>query len=663
MRALLALALALGCPAPAQVAPRPELAGILRRHGESFGDVAAMRGADLYVWARATAGGQQYRLRILIRRRPFAYREVWLPLQGEGKVFVSDGRHAWTPTHRLGDPVTPGALLAGPGAVTVLEHALCEGLLYLDPAMLRGKANYDDTYRLKTPRDLPPDIERDVEVQQVHVTTPAGTLLLLQFDAADGRLLEIAQPEVEPAWFVRFGRWKQFGSLRLPSLRVAGRYDARAQPDLDVLELDDVRIVPAHPDALFAGAPAPALPPALDAGPLRLLPHTVPGMAHLAVTDMRVGAQPGVVMLVDTGADACAVVPRLADALRLLPLGRHRLRTATGVVETRRAWIDEVAFGAHRVWQLPASCLALPAIFALPPDQAPGFLLGGAELFEGSPVFDLAAGRFWLRGAPVTELARFAGSDAPAAEASARVVTLPFAAPRRGGDTFEVEVEIDGKRLPALFDTGHPAPESLSVEALAHFGLPVERTAWLARGAVPTTLVGAGGGVSDDLHAVLPSFRLGSVVYERPVAQISFAPSPAPPRAIVGCGALVPFRRVGLDDRRQRVELEFEAGVPRDADGTWRAPSPGVPLGLAVGSPATVGRGEHAFPQIAEVAPGSRAAAAGLVAGERLVAIAGRACAGAPAWSWNRALWLQAGESVELTVRGADGAERVIDLR
>ncbi len=660
MRAIVPLALALA--APAQVAPRPELAAILRRHAESLGDAAAMRGGDLYLWARATAGGQQFRLRILVRRKPFAYREEWLPLAGEGKVFVTDGRHAWTPTHRLDGPATPGALLAGPGAVTVLEHAFCEGLRFLEPDMLQGKANYDATYRLKTRGDLPAEFERDVEVQQVHVTTPAGTLLLFQFDAKDGRLHEIAQPDVEPTWIVRFARWKQFGALRLPSLRVAGRLDPR-QPALDIVELDDARVVSAHSDAFFAGAPARALPPALDAGPMRLLPHTVPGMAHMAVTDMRVGSQPGVVMLLDTGADACAVVPGLAQAQRLLPLGRQRLRTATGEVETRRAWIDEVAFGDRRVWQLPVSCLALPAVFALPPDQAPGFLLGGGELFEASPVFDLAAGRLWFRGGPAIELAHFAGSEKPLADANTRVVTIPFASPRRGGDAFDVEVDVDGKRLVALFDTGHPAPLSLSVEALARLGLPVDRAAWLARGAVPTTLAGAGGGVSEDLHAVLPSFRLGPVVYERPVVQISFAPSPAPPRAIVGCGALVRCRRVGIDDRRQRVELEFEEDVRRDADGLWQVPSPGVPLGLAVGSPATVGRGEYAFPQIVEVAPGSRAAAAGLVAGERLVSIAGRACAGAPAWSWNRALWLQAGESVKLVVRGADGGERAIEVR
>ena len=649
----------------AQAQARPELAEVLRRHADSFGDAAAMRGGDLYLWARATTGGQEFRLRILVRREPFGYREEWIPLQGQAKVFVSDGRHAWVPTHLLTEPGRAGAPLAGPGAITVLEHAFCDGLLYLDARVTAGRANFDGNGRLDLPRDLPKEIERDIDVQQTHFVTTAGTLLMFQFDAKDGRLLQIAQPEVEP-WFVRFGRWKKFDQLWLPSLRVASRLDPRAKPDLDVVEIDDVRIVPRHAATFFAGSPEQALPPAMDAGPLRLLPHTVPGMGHVIVTEMRVGSQPGVVMLVDTGADACAVTPRLAQAQRLLPLGRQRLVTATGIAETRRAWIDEFAFGERSVLQLPVSCLELPAIFALPPDQAPGFLLGGAELFRASPVLDFAAGRLWVRGSPVTPLARFAGRGPAPGKAGDRVVTVPYATKRVGGHTFDVEIEIGGKRLLALFDTGFPAPLRLHVEALAHFGLPTERAAWLARGAVPTISAGAGGGTSDDLYATLPELRLGPITYEQPIVQISFLEGlPAARRyiAIVGSGALFGCTRVGLDDERQQLELELGKGVAREAGGRWRVSAPGVLLGLAVGSPATIARGwPFSFPAIQEVAPGSAAARAGLVVGDRLVAIDGKSCEGVPAWSWNRSLWLQPGASVELTVRGPAGVERKVKL-
>lgn len=664
MRALALVALTVTVQAQAQA--RPELAEILRRHADSFGDAAAMRGGDLYLWARATTGGREFRLRILVRREPFAYREEWIPLEGEGRVFVSDGRHAWVPTSPLTEPGQPGAPLAGPGAITVLEHAFCDGLLYLDPRVTAGRANFDGNSRLDLPRELPKDIEHDVDVQQIHFVTTAGTLLMFQFDAKDGRLLHIAQPEVEPAWFVRFGRWKKFGQLWLPTLRVASRFDPRAKPDLDTVEVDDVRVVPRHPDPFFAGSPEQPLAPAMDAGPLRLLPHTVPGMGHFVVTEMRVGSQPGVVMLVDTGAGACSVTPRLARAQRLLPLGRQRLVTATGIVEARRAWIDELAFGERRVLQLPVSCLELPAIFALPPDQAPGFLLGGAELFRASPVFDFAAGRFWLRGAPVTPLAQFAGRGPAPGTPGARIVSIPFATKRLGGDTFDIEIEIGGKRLAALFDTGFPAPLRLHAEALAHVGLPTDRAAWLARGALPTTSVGAGGGTSDDLYATLPELRLGPIVYDRPIVQISFLkglPAARKHIAIVGTGALLCCTRVGLDDERQQLELELGDGVAREADGRWRVSAPGVALGLTVGSPETIARDRpFSLPQVQEVAPGSAAARAGLVVEDRLVAIDGKSCEGAPAWSWNRSLWLQPGASVELTVRSPAGTERKVKL-
>ncbi len=649
---------------PAQQQARPELQEILRRHTDSLGDAAALRGGDLYLGARVTRGGKQFRLHILVRRAPFAYREEWLPLAGEGEVFVSDGRHAWAPTHLPTGPARPGTPLVGPAAITVMEHAFCDGLLYLDPRFTdAGRANFDANIKLGVTRDLPAEIERDIDVQQTHFVTTAGTLLFFQFDPKDGRLLEIAQAEVEPSWFVRFGRWKKFGQFSLPSLRVAGRLDPRSNPGLDVVEIDEVRLVERHPDALFAGNPEQPLPRALDAGPLRLLPHTVPGHGHVVVTDMRVGSQPNVVMLVDTGADACAVTPRLAQVQQLLPLGRQALTTANGVAETRRAWIDEFVFGQRRVLQLPVSCLTLPAIFELPPDQAPQFLLGGAELLSGSPVLDFAAGRLWLRGAPVTPLTRFTGGEPAAEQPGERVVTIAFAAKRVGGDTLDVEIEIGGKRMPALFDTGFWVPLRLHQEALEHFGLPTDRATWLAQGAVPTRSVGAGGGGSDDLFATLPELRLGPILYERPIVQLTFLPAARAHRAILGCGALMACTRVGVDDERQVVELELGAGVARDAGGTWRVPAPGMTLGLSVGSPATVARGwPYSFPCIVEVSLGSAAARAGLVAGDRLVAIGGKSCEGLPAWSWNRSLWLQPGESVELTVRSNAGVERKVKL-
>jgi hypothetical protein len=214
-----------------------------------------------------------------------------------------------------------------------------------------------------------------------------------------------------------------------------------------------------------------------------------------------------------------------------------------------------------------------------------------------------------------------------------------------------------------LFDTGFPAPLRVHRDALAHFGLPVDRAAWLANGAVPTISAGAGGGAGEDLLAIVPQARLGPLVLERPIVQISFAQGARGHPVIVGCGALMACKRVAIDDQRQQVELELGEAVVRGDGGTWRVPAPGVILGLSIGSPATLARAwPWSFPGIAEVAAGSPAARAGLRAGDRLVAIGSRRCEGVPASQWNRSLWLQEGQSVELTVRSASGKERTVKL-
>ena len=664
------LFLALAYPACTQEPANPPLDAILRRHIGSLGNEAQVRSSDLYYWARATTGGQEYRVRILVRREPFAYREEWIPLAGPAQTFVSDGRHAWVPTHLLTGPVRPGTPLAGPDAIRVLEHAFCDGFLYLDRRRIQGSANFDARGKLGLVRELPEAIERGNAVDQVHFTTPAGTLILCMFDAKDGRLLEIAQPEVEPTWFMRFGRWKRFGELWLPTLRVGGRLDPKVQPTLDVMEIEEVRADLKHPEALFAGTPAQPLPAILDAGPLRPLPHTTPGSGHLLLPKVRLGSQTGVGMLVDTGADSCVVTPRLADAQHLLPLGRNRFSTASGETQARRRWLGELEFGDRRVLQLPAMCIELPPLFELPPDERPGLVLGGAELLASSPVFDLAGERLWLRGRPVTPLARLSSqaSSLGAGESrpNDRVVTIPFAEPRKDHHTVLVEIEIAGKRLQALLDTGFPTALRLHYEALVHFGLPTQRSAWLQRGALPTGSSAVGGAATEDLQVTLPEFRLGNVVYERPVVQISFVQGlgkSRPIHAIVGFGAFFAFRRAGLDDERQLFEVELGPEVQRDQDGTWRVPSPGIPLGLAVGSPLAGATGwPGAFPGIQEVSAGSPAARAGLEPGQRVLAIDGKSCEHRPAWSWNRSLWVRAGSSVEVKVRGADGVERTVKL-
>jgi hypothetical protein len=246
---VLSLALAL---VPAQ--RRDTLDDVLRRHIEALGQEDVVRNADFVAMLTGVLRGQQVRLRLLVRRQPFGYREDWLPPQGQGTSLVSDGRYAWMPQFR--EPMVPktGAPLADDGARALLEHAFFEGFLYLDGERTAGRCYVDPRWKLPAWPGLPAGFERDVEVIPVHFSTPAGTLVQYHFDSKDGRLLAITTVGAGP--WIRFSAFKKFGPLTLPSQRAMG-VQGGGPGDVDVMTLDTVQFDVRHPDVFFAGCSAP----------------------------------------------------------------------------------------------------------------------------------------------------------------------------------------------------------------------------------------------------------------------------------------------------------------------------------------------------------------------------------------------------------------------
>ena len=165
-----------------------------------------------------------------------------------------------------------------------------------------------------------------------------------------------------------------------------------------------------------------------------------------------------------------------------------------------------------------------------------------------------------------------------------------------------------------------------------------------------------------DLLAQLDSLRLGPVVFERPwvLLALDAAGSGAFYDAALGAGALSVFARVGLDVSRARLELEPGSDLVKDGEG-WRAPAPGVFLGLRVQGETPRDGMPASGLLVVEVPPATPAAAAGIERGDRVLRVDGMQCMGELRAEWVEGLWARSG-ACTLLVRGGDGQERQIVL-
>ncbi|MFQ5505787.1 MAG: aspartyl protease family protein [Planctomycetota bacterium] len=632
---------------------RPRLEEVLARHRASFGSERLLRSTGYRLSGTVRGqGGRRSRYRAWVRRHPFGFREELTPVMPPGPttVRISDGRYAWRPNGK-----GPGIPLRGNVARACLENAFNDGFLYLDPERNAGGAGADMPWKLPAWPGVPSGFERDIPAHPVHFRTPAGTLLQFQFGAEDGRLHEIAEIELRPQRWIRFGAWRSFGDVRLPALRVSGSHGI---PGVSMLRIEEISSSIKHDPALFASCPVGARPELVRAGKLLVLPLATPGAAHVVQLETVVNERFATFGLIDTGASQSCITPGFAASMRLPLRGRQVFVTLDGMRQTYSRWIDTLRLGDRLAIQITAASFQLPEIIQLPIDRQPNYVIGGEELFADSPVLDLEAGELLFRGRPVPPLEKVGRAGKGGKGRARRIVTVPFRRRNPRSPLITVDVELNGKSIPVLVDTGSPHALFLDGAALELAGLPATRKAWLERGACPYEVIGAGGGGSPKLLGRIPSFRLGKVRFERPLVVIAnLEGEPGRAGALLGFGAFLSFARVGIDVENGRLELELRAGS--SGGGEVLVPDPGPLLGLTLGSPPAGARTEPlSLPVIRAVLSGTPAARAGLARGDRLLAIEGMPCATQPAYALNRRFWLRPGQRVRFTTQDAKGKIR-----
>ncbi len=569
--------------------------------------------------------GRQIRSTTLIRREPFAYREE---VPGAG-ARISDGRLCW---NDRGEPLT------GNQARNFLVRAFVEGRRYLAEVPVVPTT-------ARPPLPLPPLLQpdgfpRDGEAASVDCKSHAGITLRLWFDPHDRRLLGYQEPDLDREAWTRYADWQRHGPLLLPHRRMAGWHNPERRQTARLLA---VAVDPVLDDALFGGHPLARAPAVLDGGRLRVAAGSLPGVAWLLLDGLLVDGRPVGPAVVDTGASTCVLQPGLAEALRLPTGGAFAAATFAGGIAGMDCWIDHLAWGQARMFQVTAATASFGGMPELLRERWPQVILGGDELL-GAPVFDLRAGRLWQRQRPVLPLRQMAGAG--------QVVEVPARRLRAHSPCLSVTVRVNGVALQALVDTGFAGTLFLTAGGARRAAVPLDQP---GPGAFWQGTAGLGGGQRMDLTLRLPGFELGPLRYPAVYAQVEAAAAPGVSRsyeALVGAGALLPFAMVGLDSDRQVLELALPAGLAVGPDGTVPVPSAGASAGLwlratSAGGPAVV----------QEVQPGSAADRAGLRRGDRVVGVGARLVGSEDLASVLRELWLRPGAEVALHVLPAERQE------
>jgi hypothetical protein len=624
---------------PMATAQEPTLADVLQQHVTARGGRAALAAGDYLVESTVHSTPVQRR-RTFVRRRPFAVRmETRADGDEAATVHLCDGRHALR--LRPDGQLTP---LTGEHARLVLEAALVDGMQYLDVPSGGMRLIRGPSQALAMPPGLPPALHDRTPVWPVAVMLACGTEVRLYFDSVDGRLRGLANTSFQPQRNVRFGDWRVFGDMRLPTSRFENRGADRPTQS----QIDRVEFGPIDP-ALFAALPPPPSGAPVDAGPLVYAPTEVPGASYLLVPAIGLDRRTQVTALFDTGAGRTYLDDRVADGLGLAVLSQRSVRGIAGGTHTSQRWLEALELPAWHFVQLEVGAVRLPLTIQDEFGGWPSVILGG-ELLHHGPVFDRQRGRLQLRG------------PTPAPIEGDAVLHVPLVGDPMQ-DLEQLEIEIDGHTVTAVLDSGMPVALRLRAEGLRQAGLPLDAAAWLARGAMPLETTGAGRNKATDLLVRLPSFRLGPVTFEQPWVQIALddAGGAADYAAALGNGALSVFDRVGLDRGRRRLELEPGSLLVRGDDG-WRAPTAGAFLGLRVYEPEPPMRLAGArLPIVVEVSAGSPAAAAGLRRGDLLHSIDGASCAVPLPANWRRRLWARAPVAIEFQRDDGDVQRAVLE--
>ncbi len=616
---------------------------ILDRHATAVGGRSAMAAAgDFILDGTIRSDGEPLHLRTYVRRNPFALRqEVSSAPESPTLVRITDGRYAW----QLGENGTAAPLPAA-FARTMIEGAFLDGLRYLDEqSTVPGEI--DGFVTLPGIAGLPPDLGASGRLRDVQFA-PAGATVHLLFDETTANLRAFVSSSTQPPGEVRLGNWQTIDGIRWPMVRWEFVSGSAA-----TVTIETVRCSQKLDSALFAGCPAPIVPPLMRVADLWLLPDVVPGAAQFAVPHVGIGNGLEVVALFDTGAASLFLATAAADRARLQVLGDARARGLHGTATASHRWLDELRIGTFVDRQLRVLAAQLPPIAALAACEQPAMILGGPIAIDRSPVLDLQGGSLWLRGEPVTPL----GTDEADHPSLLRV---PFR--RLAGSALPVlDVGLGEQTIEAVLDTGQAALLRLTTTGLARAGLPIDAASWKARGAVPMSMEGAGGQSAEDLLVRLPSIRVASVRWEEPWVMLALGDGAPPYEAALGGGALWHFARVGIDAQRSVLELEPRPTVQVEGS-DWVVPQKCAFAGI-IPVPAPIGaEGPDAMPWVHEVIPGSIAAKAGVVAGDRIRSIDGRNCEGQAPRTFSHRLWLGTSPVVLEVVR-ADGSLATIPLR
>ncbi len=625
--------------ATAVVAQEPTLAQVLQQHAEACGGRQAWSAAGDYMLDATVHSQPIVRRRTFVRRSPFALR-MESTREGDSTTTVDlcDGRLAF----RL-QPDGQLAWLRGEEARHLLEVALVDGRRYLEEPAAGMRIFRGPSQALAMPPGLPDSLRQTTPVWPVAVALACGTEVRLYFDAGDGRLRGLANTSFQPQRNVRFGDWHAFDSVRLP----ASRWENRGAAPSVRVQIDRVRFGPLDA-ALFAAMPTQSTAAPVDVSPLLFVATEVPGACYLLVPAVGIDRRTQVTALFDTGAGRTYLDDRLADALQLDVLSQRPVRGIVSGTSTTQRWLEALELPGYGMHQLEVGATRLPLTIQDADGGWPSVVLGG-ELLHLGPVFDRTRGRLLLRG------------PKPEPMDGTTTITVPLVGDA-DQDLEELVVTIDGVPLRAVLDSGMPVALRLRPSGLRAANLPTEASPWLARGAVPLQTTGAGDGHTTDLLIRLESFQLGPVTFERPWVQIGLSDRDdtggITHQASVGAAALACFRRVGLDRRGRRLELEPGGDLVASGDG-WRAPAPAAFLGLRLYEPDPVARQRgQKHPAVAEVCPGSAAAAAGIARGDLLRTIDGTSCEVPLPRDWRQRLWARG--PVTLEIERAGTVRRVV---
>jgi hypothetical protein len=635
-------------------------AEILRKHEASFGGRAALAQAgDLYLEGTFEEGRGPVTFRAWIRRDPFAIREEYEHAGDPSRVFISDGAYAWELR-----PDGKSQPMPNTGAIALLDWAFFTSFAYLD----RVEAWSQQPVRLPDVAGGPEGIVNRIECVGAFVTTPADSTWMLGFDPRDGRLHGMCEEGLEDYRWKRFGAWKPFGPVVLPTVRVSG---SRKHDEVAILTLLEIRTGQRHPSELFAGSPSAGLPPLKLLSRLQLVRTAVPGSAAFLLPLVRINDKVLCTGQIDTGASALSVQPQVSSLALLPPLSITTATGGAGDARVTRTWVDSLDLGGHRLVQLPAHIARHPLFPEIPLSKQPAVTLGGLRFMECAPVLDLAGSTLSLRARPVLPLRELPGPDGRKAATPAAVIELPFT-PLGSGETLgTVAVTIPGsdQRLTMLLDTGFAPCLRISARGIARAKLPGDRETWIARGAIPVIMHGIEGVGGEELLVRLDAFTLGPITFERPWVMIGLGhmEGTGSPDGLVGAGALIACARVGFDLAARKLELEPGAAMKRSEDGSWIVPPSGEFLGLLLLAPdaevaaqeaikpsaaSDIAASVHAsLPRVREVFSGTRADRAGVRVADLLLSIDGRACEGASMDAICASLWAAPGKTVRLVVR------------